>query len=347
MFRFYRDITFVPPDETLANFPVMVRFLGDSSMANRLQTTGFDTQFELLDGTVLEFELDYYDSATGSGCWWVKIPIFSNSAPTIIRMRYGNAEITTNQSVRTVWDSDYVFVAHYNIPDVVADSSQYEQTVVNRRINGGTNPVTQLFDTDIATGRAATIYGRAQIEDSSMLVYSVFSVGRYDTTWCDNVSLKRGAANQPPNESNKYNLQWVGICKSNFYLYQYAASQQMFKENVAANTWITSSMTSGNPVGTYLRIVDGVESTVTTDTKSSGVNYTLTFNECGWNSGAYTSQDEIRLSSIQRSAAWLRYEHNQVLNYFTYTTNGKEYTSGGSQVRPVRPYIMQGGFVLC
>ena len=111
--NFYRDITFAAPSTGLTNFPALVRIQNDRMKKRISSPNGFDVSFQQI-GTDIPFELDFYDSSTGSGAWWVKIPTLPANKPTTIRMVYGDSNISTDpSSPSTVW-SDYLAVYHFN-----------------------------------------------------------------------------------------------------------------------------------------------------------------------------------------------------------------------------------------
>ena len=129
-YAYYRTVTLQPPTATLSNFPALVKMSGDTTMAARIaSSSGYDVGFTTLGGTTLAFELDYYDQSTGSGAWWVKIPSLPSENTTTIKMLYGDATLTTDQSTpATVW-AGYSAVCH------MLDTNQ---TTQKNSVTGGT-----------------------------------------------------------------------------------------------------------------------------------------------------------------------------------------------------------------
>ena len=124
--NFYRDITFAAPSTGLTNFPALVRIQNDRMKKRISSPNGFDVSFQQ-NGTDIPFELDFYDSSTGSGAWWVKIPTLPANNPTTIRMVYGDSNISTDpSSPSTVW-SDYLAVYHFNETTIRKDVDRKKQ----------------------------------------------------------------------------------------------------------------------------------------------------------------------------------------------------------------------------
>lgn len=106
-----RTITFAAPASTLTNFPALVKCNSTFHIGTQ---TGYDVHFQDLSGNELYYDLDFYDPVTGNGAWWVQIPSLSSSAPTSIKMLYGDSSANTNgSSPATVW-AGYLAVYHFN-----------------------------------------------------------------------------------------------------------------------------------------------------------------------------------------------------------------------------------------
>jgi hypothetical protein len=103
-----------------AGFPVSISLtdagLSNISKGGKVQNSnGYDIIFVLADGTRLNHEMESYDSDTGKLVAWVKVPTLSASVDTVIYMYYGNSAITTSQENKNgVWDDNYKMVQHMN-----------------------------------------------------------------------------------------------------------------------------------------------------------------------------------------------------------------------------------------
>ena len=57
--------------------------------------------------------MESYNPATGQFTAWVRIPVLSHSADTVLYLNYGNGGVTVSQENRAgVWDSSYKGVYH-------------------------------------------------------------------------------------------------------------------------------------------------------------------------------------------------------------------------------------------
>ena len=95
----------------LTNFPVLIS-IDDGSLVSLAQDDGGDIAFTDYGNTQLAHEIEYYDPATGELVAWVNVPSLSSIEDTILYMYFGNREANDQQNPTAVWDADYVLVQH-------------------------------------------------------------------------------------------------------------------------------------------------------------------------------------------------------------------------------------------
>jgi hypothetical protein len=97
----------------LEDFPILVSLI-DTNLASKAQIDGDDILF--MDGTgvanKLYHEIEKYDDSTGELVAWVKIPSLSSIVDTELYMYYGNVDCSNQQFSERVWDENYVMVHH-------------------------------------------------------------------------------------------------------------------------------------------------------------------------------------------------------------------------------------------
>jgi hypothetical protein len=122
-YKYERNITIdhnrVAGGEDLYNFPVMIslsgqNFLKTSPAGQVFNVNGYDIIFADTDYNQLDHQVEYYSGSTGDLIAWVRIPVLSASANTVIKIIYGNPLVTDDLSVTSVWDSHYKGVWHLN-----------------------------------------------------------------------------------------------------------------------------------------------------------------------------------------------------------------------------------------
>lgn len=142
---FYRSITLDQPSSDLTDFPVL--FSGtftylktEANGGNVKNSNGYDIVFYSNSSLTskLKFERVFWDAATGTVEFWVKVPTLTSASALVIYIAYGNPLITTDQQdAVNVWDTNYQAV--YHIADgttlALTDSTSKGNTLTN---NGAT-----------------------------------------------------------------------------------------------------------------------------------------------------------------------------------------------------------------
>ncbi|MBQ2821528.1 MAG: DUF2341 domain-containing protein [Thermoguttaceae bacterium] len=318
--NYYRTVTFQPPTETLTNFPVLVRIRNDRMGSRILSPKGWDVCFEL-DGNRLPFELDWYDAASGSGAWWVQIPTLSSSAPTSIRMLYGDSSITSDQSAPgTVW-ADYSYVYHFSGSDPFRDvrggktaSTSIPYSVVNSNL--------------VPTGQAL----RITPTEKSFFYFA------------EQVNVSVGTVFLSAHVSKQFEFKW----KTSYYSYGFSGYTSPYSIFGAGLTF-TPEITF--PTRIYYSANCG--------SAGAEVLFNGTFFDCSasdrqeWfrdDSHCFetfppcvTSLDELRISkTVRKSSAWLQYEQNQMENHESVTEYSLEFDSSGNALPSFFPWIQSG-----
>ncbi|MCX6259993.1 MAG: DUF2341 domain-containing protein, partial [Bacteroidia bacterium] len=146
------EINYNKVGEFVTNFPVLVTITSPES--NELRTisnggriysnSGYDIIFTDANYNKLDHQIESYDPLTGNLVAWVRFPFVNNAANTTFRVLYSNSQVTTSQSVKTVWNSSYKGVWHMNGSDYT------DATIIG---NDGTNSGTVSIAGRIAGGR--------------------------------------------------------------------------------------------------------------------------------------------------------------------------------------------------
>jgi len=119
----------------LTDFPLMVKITdGANDVFANAQADGDDILFTAADGsTKLPHEIEDFTTTSGSEqlIAWVKVPTLHASEDTVIFMYYGHSTIASQQDAAQVWDGNYVGVWHLkedvddegSVADAYADST--------------------------------------------------------------------------------------------------------------------------------------------------------------------------------------------------------------------------------
>ena len=109
----------------LTNFPIMVD-ITDSDLKDKAQSDGDDITFVDENNIKLNHEIEMYDSSTGHLIAWVNVTHLYATVDTIIYIYYGNPTCSSQQNPAGTWDSNFVLVQHLSeTSNPHYDSTQY------------------------------------------------------------------------------------------------------------------------------------------------------------------------------------------------------------------------------
>lgn len=338
-----RTITFAAPASTLTNFPALVK---SNSTFNIGTSTGYDVHFQDLSGNELAYELDYYDSVTGNGAWWVKIPSLPSSGATSIKMLYGDSSASTNgSSPLTVW-ADYAAVYHFNEIDY---SYQTNRATGTQSVSGIATSGSMSFQTaSTGTGRVLRFTHPGTADDTTQAIvttgasyssanYSVSalwnhvsgdntgSYGRWFNLFSPVISgtspvqTNNGGAENVALQYNSWNGNLSMTCgrwpnwgeTTETHTLGMKLLGGTFSQGSYRYTQINSTITSGNT---------GIFSN-----SFAWNNYIDFVSMClGWSGSVVMEMDEIRACKSPHTQDWMAYEYSNYIDHSNCVTYGPE-----------------------
>ncbi|MFA6510106.1 MAG: DUF2341 domain-containing protein, partial [Candidatus Peribacteraceae bacterium] len=291
-------------DEDLHDFPLLVRLTSDASLAENAQSSGADIRFATSTGMLLPYEREDYHvrASSGSGLFWVKVPTIHSAQDTTIYLYYGNAATGDGQWKEGVWTNGFEGVWHLN-------GNVQDSLAQNNGIDHGTSAV-------------AGLAGGAR---------------QFTSSQSDYIDLQDPASLQPSQITyslwfNTTAAQTQRMLRKRLYGYELATTST---GNVLNGLWESSAnnLQSATPVSyndgawhyaavTYDTVaklyVDDAAPLSDEDINSGNIYYAaggIALGRDGNSAGSYYSGslDEVRISSVARTAAWLKFEYRNML----------------------------------
>lgn len=319
---------------TLADFPVLVD-VSDSDLASKAQTDGDDIVFTDNAGNKLDHEIELYDNSTGRLIAWVEVPSLSSTVNTILYVYYGNPAATNQQNAAGTWNANYIMVQHLKEASGTAyDSTGYQNSGtpyggVSQNITGKVDGAASFDGVNdyIDCGNKTTLNNLNDEITVEAWIYVSSIAG-------NNIQLayKVGPA---PTVSNGFQ----------FVIFGSGAGTLAFR------AWVGSTLYGGtgggkvtvggwqHVVGTFTTVDDKLRSYIngTVVSTQSGPNavpstgYNLTL--AGWPAYpvyGYVKLDEVRISNVTRSDAWISTEYNNQQSPSSFFSLGVEETPAGT-----------------
>lgn len=326
--KYRMKLTFDNSDscEDLTDFPVLVKLNSSRINYSLLQADGDDIRFTDSDGTTpLAYEVELWDTS-GDSSIWVKAPgIDRASTEDCIWMYYGDASAVNGQDTDAVWSNGYKGVWHLN---TVGTGNRPDST------GNGNSAVPYNYEGDEHVTATARIGGADQLE-SAHLEYlrtsssSSLSIPAY-ITWEMWFHPDTDGSTNPAILAEKNTCGGTGYrlaCGSNnrltWAINYYTAGGTLTTGNNMYTTgqWNYVVVTADTDALMTVDVFDGsgTQHTATKDPDAALANcVTALFMPGGSSSGTCLNgtADEMRISSVVRSAAWIKAQYLSMTDDF-------------------------------
>jgi hypothetical protein len=310
--------------DNLIDFPILIN-ITDPDLLDKARLDGYDIVFTQSNGrTRLDHEVESYNSSTGELFAWVRIPVLSSTADTVIYMYYGNPEIVSSmENPNGVWDSNYIMVQHLNENPTESAPQFIDSTFYN---NNGTGY--GMTSADLVSGK---IDGALELDEFNDYIEVPHSQSLNITDYITLESWVKTPSNgfwdiiiSKGNWNDSYGYY---VFTDNVIWYTLNDTDINTGENFGNNTWAHLVFTyNGSYVNIYLNgsLVYSVPRTGPINTTDKPL-YIGRTEVADYYNGTI---DEVRISNVARSAAWITTEFNNQNSSDTFYTLGNEEVIG-------------------
>ncbi len=309
-------------DTSVTDFPVYVDLSDlDSTFFSNVNTNGGDIRITTADGqTELPREIVSIDTGAQTGEIYFQADSLSSAGDTTFYIYYGNSSASDYASNATngsenVWNNDYEAVYHFD-ESPSASAPQYADSTGN---SSGT--AVNMEAGDRVAGIAG---GAAEVDGVDERIETNFSQSLLNSTWsifldadgtqgaCDGVMFSRGTGVNGMNAGACTDTSRIGYHWENL-----AATAWDFAGGAVypTNEWYMASLVVEPTQATlYAHAQGGVTSGSNVQTHTLSTINNLDF---GWDSFGVArsfdgTMDEVRLSSVSRTADWLDAEYRNI-----------------------------------
>ncbi|MDO8512530.1 MAG: DUF2341 domain-containing protein, partial [bacterium] len=307
-------------DADLTDFPLLVKITSDSDISTAL-SNGYDIRFTSSDGsTLLKYERESWSGGGGTAVTaviWVKVPAISGTTNTDIYMYYGKADATDGQDVTNVWDSSFKGVWHFKETTGVNNADSTSNVNTGTPTNGPVQATGKIdgslqFDgVNDSVAISSLAKGQMNIMASVWVKPARLEMGHYNTVFWESTNVSNVFARL---------VMWIyndGIVEFGGRIQDDGGFQ--FRDSVPKlpiNTWSHIVGVWNGSSGDISIFINGTQVSTTgtgvagqiANTNPAGVEIGDDFQ--GDNMGGII--DEPRISSIARSAEWIKFEYNNM-----------------------------------
>ena len=326
----------------LTDFPVLINLASDADLAARALDNGNDLLFTAADQvTKLSHEIERFDGiTTGQLVAWVKVPHLSSTADTVLYLYYGNPAAANQQNVANVWDANFRGVWHLaQDPSAGPGSIRDSTSNANHGTPNGGMTSGDLVNAQIGQG----LDFDGLIAGAGGDYIDLGNAPSLQITGTGEVTLQAWAQLRPGNSGVYYGLagklrgdgagHWGGFGLARYvndYFRFWTADWTNIQPTISDNTWTDTAWHSVVGVRrggvNYLDIDGNQQANTTTLGIGDSGDYAFIGREYSdynlrlWNGLI----DEVRISNVGRSAAWIRTEFNNQSSPATFHTLGSE-----------------------
>jgi len=311
---------------TLINFPILINISSDAGLAIYAQHDGDDITFINSSETLqLDHEIELFNPTTGRLVAWVEIDTLSSTTDTTIWMYYNNSACTSQQDAAGTWSNGYIAVWHFNNSLLDSTGNGYTLSdagtsgpVVDGLIAGcyefqGANPG-YLYHASLLD----TIPASDELTFEAYLNSSSFSAGTYPT-----IIAKNNIANED-RLYFRFESDALGVTDDNLQLFAEGGNNgnrlvtNRVNCTIGPAYYCAGVYDATNPLEAHMNNTgeDGNACEVIRDGTASHFYVGTHDGASAWFKGYL---DEVRVSSIARSDAWLNTTYN---NYYNATDGG-------------------------
>lgn len=313
-----KAIVLATPAELLPNFPFPAWISGDTDIGGNARSDGFDIRFTADDGTtLLNYERDVFSVTGGAatGLLRVAVPSWSALVPTTVYMYYGKADAPDVSNGPATFDANFVGVYHGGDGTTlsVADSSASANHGTNNGATaaagqvGGAMEFVATDHVDLGAAASLDITGNFTLSawiNASDVVQGVI-VGKHDANVSGYLLLVlNGKAQVVTNHTG------VNVAES-------AAT-------LSAGVWYhVCGLLRDGTLEVYINgTIDGSASGKQSPTSHATAAFLGELAGLYWDFAGLI--DELRISNVARSAAWIAAEYGTIAAPATWQTWGAE-----------------------
>jgi hypothetical protein len=290
----------------LTNFPLCVQFNGDTDVGAACLSSGNDIRFIDSNGNILYAEKESFVITGGAatGIFWVKVLAISSIIDTVIYMYYGNPSASAQSLSTSVWDSNYGGVWHLgdgvtlNTADSTINANNGTASSITASPSGKVGGCATGFTNN--TANKIVLTNNASLQTPTVFTYEAWI---YLTLHTGSGTIIGGSSNS----GQQFRTDVSGSVNTITFLKQQVTGWSA-TGTFNINTWVHAAFTYSS--GAYVFYINGAPAGSGTNSQSLSAS-TRNIGWCSNSNGESFngSIDEVRISNIARSAAWMAFQY--------------------------------------
>ena len=289
-------------DSTLTDFPVLVKLTSSNFDFSKANSDGYDIRFTSADGTtLLKYERERHDSTNKLAEYWVKIPSISSTANTIFYLYYRVEDTDDGADPTNVWDSKFKGVWH--MKDLT--TSTIEDSTSNNN-DGTKKAANEPIEADGKIARAQSFDGNndyISVPENNVLDPTIITI----EAWVKISSAPTNNGNIVEKGENKgYRFRINNDQTVSWFDRGGAVNHLKTTTKVSLNSW-TYIVVMGDSSGLKIYLNGVLDKSGGSAYGGPNTSSPLCIGACKeFNEYFNGLIDEVRISSVARSSAWIK-----------------------------------------
>ncbi|MDI9431454.1 MAG: DUF2341 domain-containing protein [Planctomycetota bacterium] len=331
-------------DAALTDLPVLVALAADPNVGANAHADGNDVRFTASDGeTLLDAEAETWSVAdsNATALLWVRVPTVAADANTVFYLYYGHASAEAAWDASGVWDANYIGVWHMDdaTTSTISDSTSYAGT--GTKI-GADHPVEATGTLGMAQDFNGTDTDGIVIADSDEWDFSgsdSFTV----SAWVQPDTGYSSTATYPKiveKGDNTAAYEWQLNVKNTGIIYISISGAGLTSTGLTlpVDEWSHVAYSQSGSTGALVTLNGGADTFTAAAYKPAiptGDSTAHIGQRYGGTGGIDGTIDEVRVSNIARSAAYLKADYHSTAGSLVTMGTEEEAESGEDPVPPV------------
>jgi len=290
----------LPAVASIEGFPLLIRLNKETFDFAKAQSHGEDLRFATSDGMPVFYQIEDWDPAGGKATVWVRMPKISGNARQELRVYWGNAKAKSESSGKRVFNESNGYLSVWHLGDTVDDE------------------VGSLPSRDVGTEVVSGIIGQARHLAGRQGLFCGESISNYPTGANDHTTEAWFRAGKP----NGRVIAWGNEHSQGKVVMHYRSPSHVKMECYFSGADVETK--NAIPLSKWAHVVHTyhqgesrvyVNGVLDGETKTASAPLNIKSPARLWIGGWYNNYDfigdidEVRVSSVTRSAEWIKLQY--------------------------------------
>ena len=329
----------------LVDFPVLVHLTSSNFDFTKAQSNGQDIRFyDSNEMTALSYQIEYWSSGGQEAFIWVKVPqVDASSNSDNIWMYYGNSGASDAQNATAVWSANYAAVWHLNeasgtLYDSTSGNWDGSPTSVTQGITGAVDGAVNINNVgSISLPNGCIIPSSSTTWTWETWMY-IDTLQDYDSVFTQN-SGGCAALQLIAYTDSRVGEQGIDVC----WATGGSLASPLASAPVSAGSWAHVTWTRNGSTNTMY--VNGASASKSSTTSNVGMANGSYIGARSTGSNFSGRLDEMRLSTVVRSADWISAQYASMTGSFV-TFGSQQFIGGGASAIFTQTLAMASNFAM-